>query len=114
MYFCPGLIFAKSESFLIVGMLSTKDAGGFLRHFQGLTELAATIQIPGQANAYGAEDLADIAHRQGLAANPAISLEAAFERSREHARGPIRIMVTGSLYLAAQALEAHENGARRS
>ncbi|MFZ0569828.1 MAG: folylpolyglutamate synthase/dihydrofolate synthase family protein [Rhodomicrobium sp.] len=99
---------------LIVGMLSTKDAGGFLRHFQGLTELAATIQIPGQANAYRAEDLANIAHREGIAANPAGSLEAAFENSRKLARGPVRIMVTGSLYLAGQVLEAHELGLRNA
>ncbi len=95
---------------LIVGMLSTKDAGGFLRNFQGLTELAATIQIPGQVNAYRAEDLATIAHREGITANPAGSLEAAFENSRKLARGPVRIMVTGSLYLAGQVLEAHERG----
>ena len=99
---------------LIVGMLSTKDAGGFLRHFQGLPELAATVQIPGQANAYRAEDLADIAYREGIAANPAASLEAAFAKSRHQARGPVRIMVTGSLYLAGQVLEAHEHGLGRA
>jgi dihydrofolate synthase / folylpolyglutamate synthase len=95
---------------LIVGMLATKDAGGFLRHFQGLPELTATVQIPGQANSYGAEALASIAYREGIAANPAASLEAAFAKSRNQARGPVRIMITGSLYLAGQVLEAHENG----
>jgi dihydrofolate synthase/folylpolyglutamate synthase len=95
---------------LIVGMLNSKDAGGFLRHFQGLPELTATIRIPGQPNAYGAEDLAAIAYREGIAANPAASLEAAFAKSRNQARGPVRIMVTGSLYLAGQVLEAHEHG----
>jgi dihydrofolate synthase / folylpolyglutamate synthase len=95
---------------LIVGMLSTKDAGGFLRHFQGLTELAATIEIPGQMNAYKAEDLASIAQKEGIAAGPADSLEEAFARSRKLARGPVRIMVTGSLYLAGKVLDAHEQG----
>src|SRR5208337_5837 len=76
---------------LIVGMLSTKDAGGFLRHFHGLTELAATIEIPGHANAYRAEDLAYIAHREGISALAAGSLEAAFAKSRNLARGPVRI-----------------------
>jgi dihydrofolate synthase/folylpolyglutamate synthase len=95
---------------LIVGMLSTKDAGGFLRHFHGLTELAATIEIPGHANAYRAEDLAYIAHREGISALAAGSLEAAFAKSRNLARGPVRIMVTGSLYLAGQVLDAHERG----
>jgi dihydrofolate synthase / folylpolyglutamate synthase len=104
----------SSPIHLIVGMLSTKDASGFLRHFHGLTELAATIEIPGQTGAYRAEDLADIAHREGIVANPAGSLEAALARSRERARGPVRIMVTGSLYLAGQVLEAHETGLARS
>jgi dihydrofolate synthase / folylpolyglutamate synthase len=98
---------------LIVGMLSTKDAGGFLRHFHGLTELAATVEIPGQMNAYKAEDLASIAHREGIVADPADSLEAAFARSRRRARGPVRIMVTGSLYLAGQVLDVHERGLPR-
>ncbi len=100
----------SSPIHLIVGMLSTKDAGGFLRHFQGLTELAATVEIPGQKAAYKADELADIANREGLDADPAVSLEAAFARSRRRAKGPVRIMVTGSLYLAGQVLEAHEHG----
>ncbi len=37
----------SSPIHLIVGMLSTKDAGGFLRHFQGLTEMTATVGIAG-------------------------------------------------------------------
>ena len=101
----------SSPIHLIVGMLSTKDAGGFLRHFQGLTELAATVEIPGHAAAYKADELANIANRQGIAADPAASLEAAFARSRKRANGPVRIMVTGSLYLAGHVLEAHEHGA---
>jgi dihydrofolate synthase / folylpolyglutamate synthase len=100
----------SSPIHLIVGMLSTKDAGGFLRHFQGLTELAATVEIPGREAAYKAEDLAAIAHRAGIDAAPVGSLEAAFARSRRRAEGPVRIMVTGSLYLAGHALDAHERG----
>ncbi len=103
----------SSPIHLIVGMLSTKDASGFLRHFQGLTELAATVEIPGHQAAYKAEDLAAIAHREGLEAAPAASLEAAFARSRRRAAGPVRIMVTGSLYLAGQVLDAHERGFSR-
>lgn len=98
---------------LIVGMLTTKDAAGFLQHFHGLTELATTIAIPGQANAYSALELAEVARNQGISALPADSLEAAFLRSRDAARGPVRIMVTGSLYLAGHVLEAHEHGLAR-
>ena len=100
----------SSPIHLIVGMLSTKDASGFLRHFQGLTELAATVEIPGHTAAYKADELAHIAYREGIAADPVESLEAAFKSSRKLAQGPVRIMVTGSLHLAGQVLEAHENG----
>jgi dihydrofolate synthase / folylpolyglutamate synthase len=100
----------SSPIHLIVGMLSTKDAGGFLRHFQGLTELAATVEIAGHEASYKAEDLARIAHRAGIDALPAGSLEAAFAKSRNRAGGPVRIIVTGSLYLAGQVLDAHERG----
>jgi dihydrofolate synthase/folylpolyglutamate synthase len=103
----------SSPIHLIVGMLSTKDASGFLRHFQGLTELAATVEIPGRQAAYKAEELASIANRAGIEAAPAGSLEAAFARIRRRAAGPVRIMVTGSLYLAGHALEANERGFSR-
>ncbi len=95
---------------LIVGMMSTKDAAGFLTHFQGLAEFVATVTIPGSPNSYAAEELAAIAQHHGLAAEPAGSLEEAFALSRARARGPVRVMVTGSLYLAGQILEAHEHG----
>lgn len=95
---------------LIVGMMSTKDAAGFLTHFQGLTEFVATLAIPGQPNAYTANELAAMARHQGLFAEPAESLEEAFTLSRGVARGPVRILITGSLYLAGHVLEAHEHG----
>jgi dihydrofolate synthase/folylpolyglutamate synthase len=95
---------------LIVGMLSTKDASGFLRHFQGLTQLATTVTIPGQPNSYSARELAEMAREQGISAQPAESLEEAFLRSRAASAGPVRIIVTGSLYLAGHVLEAHEHG----
>ncbi|MBJ7535259.1 bifunctional folylpolyglutamate synthase/dihydrofolate synthase [Rhodomicrobium vannielii ATCC 17100] len=97
----------SSPIHLIVGMLSTKDAGGFLRHFQGLPELTATIDIEGQTSAYKADELAAIARREGLAAEPAGSLEEAFAKSRAAAKGPVRIVIAGSLYLAGQVLAAH-------
>jgi dihydrofolate synthase / folylpolyglutamate synthase len=95
---------------LIVGMMSTKDAAGFLAHFKGLTEFVATVSIPGQANAFTAEELAAMARHIGLFAEPAASLEEAFTLSRGLARGPVRVLITGSLYLAGQILEAHEHG----
>ena len=100
----------SSPIHLIVGMLSTKDASGFLRHFQGLTELAATVEIPGHTAAYKADELAHIAYREGIAADPAESLEAAFESSRRLAQGPVRNHGHRLAPPRRAVLEAHENG----
>ncbi len=51
-----------------------------------------------------------MARREGVNAEPVGSLEEAFARSRHLARCPVRIVITGSLYLAGQVLDAHENG----
>ncbi len=95
---------------LVVGMMSTKDAGGFLGHFKGLTEFVATVSIPGQQNAYESAELAAMARKQGLFAEPATDLEDAFAMSRGFARGPVRILITGSLYLAGHVMDTHEHG----
>lgn len=95
---------------LIAGMMSTKDAGGFLAHFKGLTEFVATVSIPGQENGYAAVELAAMARQAGLFAEPAGSLSEALAMSRTLARGPVRVLITGSLYLAGHVMDAHEHG----
>jgi dihydrofolate synthase/folylpolyglutamate synthase len=96
---------------LIVGMLKTKDAGSFLRHFAGLPELTTTIAIPNQKNSYSADELGAIALKEGLRASAASSLEAALAMSRRAAREPVRIVIVGSLYLAGEVLTLHEGRA---
>ena len=48
---------------LIVGMLGTKDAEGFLRNFVGLARALIAVPIAGQMAARPAEEVAQIAHR---------------------------------------------------
>lgn len=98
---------APTPIHLIVGMLARKDAKGFFRPFQGLSELTTTIAVPGQAQAYSATDLAQLARQAGVAASPAESLEGALERSNVYADGPVRILIAGSLYLAGHVLTAN-------
>jgi dihydrofolate synthase/folylpolyglutamate synthase len=98
---------------LIVGMMSTKDAGAFLAPFEGLAEFVVPLSIPGQPNAYTAEELSDMARHQGLFSEPASGLEDAFNLSRSVGRGPVRLLITGSLYLSGVVLEAHEHGLAR-
>jgi len=95
---------------LILGMMSTKDASGFLEHFQDIAAFVSTLSIPDQPNAYTAEELCAMARYMGFLAEPAGSLRRALEHSRQEARGPVRVLICGSLYLAGTVLEAQDHG----
>jgi dihydrofolate synthase / folylpolyglutamate synthase len=95
---------------LILGMMSTKDAAGFMEHFQDIAAFVATLGIPSQPNAYTAEELCAMARYMGFSAEPAVDLRRALELSRREARGPVRVLIAGSLYLAGTVLEAQEHG----
>jgi dihydrofolate synthase/folylpolyglutamate synthase len=93
---------------LVVGLLGTKDAEGFLKNFVGLARSLVAVPITGQVAARPAEEVAGIARSVGLSAEVAPSVEAAvaalsdtiFER-------PPRVLICGSLYLAGAVLEAN-------
>jgi dihydrofolate synthase/folylpolyglutamate synthase len=92
---------------LVVGMLATKDAEGFLHNFTGLAR--ALIAVPVRSgNSLAPDTIAAIARRIGLAAQSAGSVEEAL--AAVGAMGlepPPRILVTGSLYLAGEVLAAN-------
>ncbi len=95
---------------LIVGMMSTKDASGFLNHFENLASFIATVDIPGQPNAYTAQELCAMARHMGFYAEPAGGLRQALELCFREAKEPVRILITGSLYLSGHVLEAQDHG----
>ena len=92
---------------LVVGMLATKDAEGFLRNFAGLAR--ALIAVPVRSgNSLAPDAIAAIARRIGIAAQSAGSMEEAL--AAVGAMGlepPPRVLVTGSLYLAGEVLAAN-------
>jgi dihydrofolate synthase/folylpolyglutamate synthase len=96
---------------LILGMLRTKDAAAYIRPFKGLAERIVAVAVPGEPSSFPAEELAQIARAEGLAAQPAASIEAAIAAAWA-ARGPARILIAGSLYLAGNVLAAHSGEAR--
>lgn len=104
--------FAQSSPrplYMIVGMKETKDAKGFFAPFQGLAAHVETIAIPDDPACLPPETLADAAHRAGLDASPAPSLDAALARTLAAAGGEVpRILICGSLYLAGAVLR--DNG----
>jgi len=94
---------------LIVGMLSTKDCGGFLSNFTGLARRMIAVPVPGAEKGLAAETVADAARAIGLPATSRDNLTEAFDAVRKlDLDPPPRVLITGSLYLAGEVLR--ENG----
>ncbi|QQS14210.1 MAG: bifunctional folylpolyglutamate synthase/dihydrofolate synthase [Rhodospirillales bacterium] len=91
---------------LVFGMLTTKDAGGFLRPLARHATDARAVPIPGHA-AYSPEQACVIAADVGLACLPAPTVPDAVEDLIASQVAPFRILVCGSLYLAGAVLERH-------
>ncbi|SEQ15662.1 bifunctional folylpolyglutamate synthase/dihydrofolate synthase [Thalassovita taeanensis] len=97
----------KRPTYLICGMLNTKDITGYLSpmapHVAGLT----AVSIPGESNTLPAETTAKAATRAGISASTADSVTRALMAITT--REPrARILICGSLYLAGHVLR--ENG----
>ena len=94
---------------LIVGMLASKDCEGFLRNFAGLARRLIAVPVPGAEKGLTAETVADAARAIGLSATSRDNLAEALDAARKlDLDPPPRILITGSLYLAGEALR--ENG----
>ena len=94
---------------LIVGMLASKDCGGFLSNFTGLARRLIAVPVPGADKGLSAEAVADAARGVGLPATSRDNLSEAIEAARKlDLDPPPRILITGSLYLAGDVLR--ENG----
>lgn len=93
---------------LVVGMLNTKDSEGFLEAFSGLAGRVYGVPILSSTAARSRDEVVAAAERAGLAAQPCESIEEALGRVTQ-AAGPIppRVLITGSLYLAGEALAAN-------
>ncbi|MET0546872.1 MAG: cyanophycin synthetase, partial [Caulobacterales bacterium] len=84
---------------LIVGMLNTKDAAGFLSAFAGVASEMLTVTPPSAA-ARPSADLAEEAQSLGFMAVDALEIESALRLIDT----PARVLICGSLYLAGEAL----------
>jgi dihydrofolate synthase / folylpolyglutamate synthase len=96
---------APKPLYLIVGMMGQKDAPGFFEPFRGLATHVITVPIPGAHEApHAPDDLARFATACGLVAQSAPDVPAALARLRPLLKGPARILICGSLYLAGHVL----------
>ena len=92
---------------LVVGMLNTKDAAGFLRPMAPYARSLLAVTIPGEDNPLPDTEIAAAARSVGIAAETAPSVEAAVRTLA--ARGdPGRILICGSLHFCGVVLA--ENG----
>ena len=96
---------------LICGAQTTKDVSALLRHFTGLAREVIAVPVEGEHKSWPPEEVAAASRAQGVPARAAGSVEQALEliRATSFARAP-RILIAGSLYLAASVLAL--NGSR--
>ena len=96
---------------LVCGAQTTKDVRAMLRHFVGLAREVIAVPVEGEHICWPPEEIAAAAQAMGVSARPAHSLERAVEMlaSTAFERAP-RVLIAGSLYLAASALAL--NGSR--
>jgi dihydrofolate synthase/folylpolyglutamate synthase len=93
---------------LIVGMLASKDCRAFLQNFFGLAQRLIAVPIAQQEKTLSAEAIVEIARDLGIPAQGAASIEAALAEIQRMPLNPApRILITGSLYLAGEALAAN-------
>ena len=97
----------RRATHLVVGMLNTKDIGGYLRPLAAHAASLTAVSIPGEANTLSAEETEAAAHAAGLVATTAPSVLEAVQRIVAADAGA-RVLICGSLYLAGSILR--ENG----
>ena len=93
---------------LIVGMMETKDAEGFLRALAPHAGRLQTVAIPNHDGCRDPAALAETGRRLGLESQASAGVAAALRSIVGQAARPARVLITGSLYLAGEVLA--ENG----
>ncbi|KEP69690.1 folylpolyglutamate synthase [Thioclava dalianensis] len=97
----------QRPTYLICGMLNTKDVTGYLKPLAAHAAGLFAVSIPGEANTLPAETTAAAAEAVGMSAAPSASVGMAL--ATIVARDPqARVLICGSLYLAGRVLQ--ENG----
>jgi dihydrofolate synthase/folylpolyglutamate synthase len=94
---------------LICGAQTTKDVRALLRHFAGLARQVVAVPVEGEHKSWPPEEVAALARAEGIPA--AAAANNAEEALRILAATPFdqppRILIAGSLYLAAAVLAAN-------
>jgi dihydrofolate synthase/folylpolyglutamate synthase len=90
--------------YLIVGMLNTKDAAGFLAPLAKYARALWAVTIPGEQNPLPASAIVDAARLVGLPAEETASVAAALAAVIAGEPAPARVLICGSLHFAGTVL----------
>jgi dihydrofolate synthase/folylpolyglutamate synthase len=90
--------------YLVFGMLTTKDASGFLRPLARHAVAARAVPFPEGHSAYTPQEACAKAAEVGLDCLPDNGIGAALEDLLASQPAPMRILICGSLYLAGEVL----------
>lgn len=93
----------KRPTYMICGMLNTKDVRGYMRPLTDVADHLTAVSIPGETNTLSAADTAKAAKDVGLNADEADSVEAAMLQIAS-VEPQARVLICGSLYLAGHVL----------
>ncbi|WP_187429318.1 Dihydrofolate synthase/folylpolyglutamate synthase [Roseobacter fucihabitans] len=93
----------KRPTYLICGMLNTKDIDGYLRPLAAVAEGLVAISIPDEINTLPADVTAEAARRVGFEARTGSDVHGALSDIIAHTPHA-RILICGSLYLAGAVL----------
>ena len=96
-----------TEFFIVIGMLSGKDAHRFLKPFRGLAEAVYAVPIAGQQKTRPPAEMAAEATALGISGRMAKDVPAAIRaiaKANKSGKAP-RVLITGSLYLAGEVLQ---------
>ncbi|MGL4542225.1 MAG: bifunctional folylpolyglutamate synthase/dihydrofolate synthase, partial [Polymorphobacter sp.] len=99
---------AERPFYLVVGMLDTKDASGFLQPVTGRATAVYAVPIARHA-CHDPAELVRIARETGLPGSASASVAEALgeiARGSDRARPPV-VLITGSLHLAGDVLKAN-------
>jgi len=94
---------------MICGMMSNKDTRGFIEPLASQIRAFVAIPIPCHEGYAAPEDLAAIASDSGVAITAvATTVKHALALSQTHLNADrVRVLISGSLYLAGYLLESH-------
>ncbi len=90
-------------TYLICGMLNTKDVRGYLRPLAPHVARLCAVSIPGESATLSAAETAGAARSVGMVADEAASVRAALDGIVAQDPGA-RVLICGSLYLAGEVL----------